>query len=103
MRGVRTLRIDQSLGETDHDRAPTARRDHTFEGVAGVRDEAAAQEEILRRVSGDGELGEGDDIALLRLGLGDAREDPLDVAIEITDDGIDLGESDSDHGHGRTL
>ncbi len=67
-------------------------------GVFHVAHEAAAQQEVARRVAADGELG-GDD----QLGPGGDEfvvggEQATEVAGEIADGGIELGEADA---HGR--
>ena len=59
----------------------------------GRADESGAQEEILRRVARDGELGKNDEVGPRRAGRVDAREDQGAVAVEVADDRIDLGES----------
>ena len=91
------------LGESHHDNGPTRGRDHPVQCGPRVADETRTQEKILGRVTGDGEFWEGHEIAPHRLGLVDDAADLLDVAVEITDDRIDLGKPHSDHGHGETL
>jgi hypothetical protein len=54
-------------------------------------DEARAQKEILRRVAGDRELGEEDDVRRRLLRLLQPGENPLAVSLEVADDRVDLG------------
>ena len=53
------------------------------------------QEQILGRVAGDRQLGEEDEVGARAARLLEPREDPLAVAVEIADDGVDLGERES--------
>ena len=64
-------------------------------------DEAGAEQEVLRRVAGDRELGEEDEVGARVLGLGEATEDALAVAVEVADDGVDLGECESHRDQSR--
>ena len=54
--------------------------------------EARPQEQVLGRVARDRELGKDDEIGLLVLGLREPPANPLRVAVEVADDGVDLGE-----------
>src|SRR5512132_1644040 len=54
--------------------------------------EARPQQQVLRRVARDRELREDDEVGLLFLRLCQPPSDPLRVAVEIADDGVDLGE-----------
>ena len=58
-------------------------------------DEARAKQEVLRRVAGDRELGEEDDVCAGLLRLVEPREDPLAVPVEVADRRVDLGERES--------
>jgi hypothetical protein len=55
-------------------------------------DEPWPQEEILRRVAGDRELREEDEVGARGLRLVEPVEDQLLVAVEVADDGVDLRE-----------
>ena len=57
-------------------------------------DEAGAQEQILGRVARDRELGEEDEVGPALLRLGEPREDPVAVAVEVADDGVHLREGE---------
>ena len=58
----------------------------------GRADEPRPQEQVLGRVAGDGELREEDEVGALVACLGEAPDDPVPVAVEVADDGVDLGE-----------
>ena len=55
-------------------------------------DEARAQEQVLRRIAGDRELGEEDDVGARAPRLVETGEDPLAVPVEIADGRVDLGQ-----------
>jgi hypothetical protein len=57
-------------------------------------DESGPQEEVLRRIPRDGELGEQEHVDTEPLRLSDPRDDPIAVAGEIADDGVDLREAE---------
>ena len=56
-------------------------------------DERRANQQVLGWVAGYGQLGEGDDIGVERGGAARGVEDARAVAVEVTDGGVDLGES----------
>ena len=76
-------------------------------GVAGqagqrrlvVGDEARFEHEILRRVAGDAQLREGGDVAAGLLGEVVGAQDLGDVAVEVTNRHVELGQGDTQHGH----
>jgi hypothetical protein len=59
-----------------------------------VVDETAAHEEIFRRVAGQRELRVGDDVGAELAGARAVVEDLGDVAFEVADGGVYLGEGD---------
>ena len=63
--------------------------------LLGRLDEARAEQEILRRIPGDRELGEEDDVCARVLRLAQPREDPLPVPVEVSDRRVDLSECES--------
>ena len=67
------------------------------------RDEARAQQQVLGRVAGDGQLGKAEQVAARGLGLGHRLEDAGDVAGQVADDGVDLGQAHPDGWHDRNL
>src|SRR6476646_8578999 len=78
----------------EHRRPPRLARDRL--DMALVRsDESRAQQQVLRRIAGDGELREEDEVRALCLRRLEAVEDQLPVSVQIADDGVDLGEGES--------
>ena len=62
---------------------------------AGRADERRAQQQVLRRVAGDRELREEDEVGAGVPRRGEPVEDAGPVAVEIADDAVDLGERES--------
>ena len=62
--------------------------------LAGIGEEVLLEQEVLRRVAGDRELGEEDDLGTRLPRLAQAREDLLGVAGDVADGGVELGQSD---------
>src|SRR5204863_9909352 len=60
----------------------------------GVAAEARSRPQVLRRIAGDGELGEEDEIGALWLRGFEPFENQLPVAVQIADDGVDLHEGE---------
>ena len=64
------------------------------------RDEAGLEQQVLGRVAGDGQLGEHGQVAALRpRPRSSAASDPVDVAVEVADGGVDLAQRDTEAGH----
>ena len=57
-------------------------------------DEAGTEEEVLRRIAGDGQLRDDDEVGGRPRRLRDRGRDPLYVPVEVADDDVQLGESD---------
>ncbi len=93
--------VDVAIGvdETNDGGAMTGVRRHLGQRLEVVGDEPGLQHEILRRVPGDRQFGEGDDVAPGRLGLVVGGDDLGDVAFEVADLRVQLGESDPQAGH----
>ena len=72
-----------------------ARASDLVDRRAGRADEPRSEQEVLGRIAGDRELGEHDEIGRRPAGFGDRTRDPLDVAVEIADDDVQLGERES--------
>jgi hypothetical protein len=60
-----------------------------------VVDEAGAHQEVFRRVAGNGQLWKSNDVGTLLAGVPPPLEDLGNVAIEVADGGVDLGEGDA--------
>ena len=95
----RVVEVAIGVDEADDRRAATGVRGDLGQRLEVVGDEPGLQHEILRRVPGDGQLGEGDDVAAGRLGLVVGGDDLGDVALEVADRRVQLGESDPQAGH----
>ena len=63
--------------------------------ASAASDEAGPEQEVLRRIAGDRELGEEDDVGAGLFGLVQPREDPLAVPVEVADRRVDLSERES--------
>ena len=61
-------------------------------GIVGGADEAGTEQEILRRVAGDGELREEDEVGPHTARLAEPGEDLLAIPVEVADDDVELGE-----------
>ena len=60
----------------------------------GGADERGAEQEVLRRIAGDRELREDDELGAGVARLGDPPDDAVAVAVEVADGRVDLGQSD---------
>ena len=98
-RGVEQVEV--GVDEAEHRRAPTGVPGEPHERRLGVGDEPGLEHEILRRVAGDRQLGERDDVAAGGLGEVVGVQDLGDVAVEVPDGGVELGERDSENRHHR--
>jgi hypothetical protein len=59
---------------------------------AGVREEVLLQQQVLGRIAGQRQLREQDEIGLRLAGRADAVTDPVGVALDVADGGVDLTE-----------
>jgi hypothetical protein len=64
-------------------------------------DEAWLEQQVLGRVSGERQLGKKDDVGCGGAGLRQAGPDLGGVAVDVADREVELGQCDSQHGHGR--
>ena len=70
-----------------------------LQGAQVVVDEPRSQEQVLRRVAGDGQLGEAEQVdAQLAAALG-ILQDLGDVALQVADGGVDLSQTDPQDAH----
>ena len=97
------MQVAGQVDEADDGHAPLGGRGHLAEGLEVGGHEPGLQQEVVGWVPGDGQLGEGGDVGP-RLG-GDpvGVEDPLHVAVEVTDAGVDLAGGDAQAGHRARL
>jgi hypothetical protein len=64
------------------------------EGLEVVGDERAAEQQVLRGIPGDRQLGIDDQVRAGAGGVLGGDQDPLDVAVEVADRRVDLCECD---------
>ena len=64
-----------------------------------VGDEAGLEHEVLGRVAGDRQLGEGDDVAAGGVGPVVGVDEQGEVAVEVADGRVELGQRDAQDGH----
>ena len=91
-RRVREITVEGRRADERHGVGARAR--DLVDGGASRAHEAGPEQEILGRVAGDRELGEHDEIGRRASRLGDRARDPLDVAVEVADDDVQLGEGE---------
>jgi hypothetical protein len=65
------------------------------EDALGALLERGPVEEVLRRVAADRELGDEEEVRLLLLGARQRVRDPLPVAVEVADRGVELRERET--------
>ncbi len=99
--GVVQIAIKSDVADDRHT-TTCARRD-TAKGRQVVGDEPRLEHQILRWIPGDRKLGKGDDVAASRLGLVVRGTDLGNVAIEVADRGVDLGQCDAQPYHAIRL
>ena len=75
-------------------------RRQAAQGGEVVGHERRLEEEVLGRVAGDGQLRKGGQVGAVLLGPGQGGHDPLDVAVDVTDDRVELAQGHTHAGHG---
>ena len=93
--------VSVHVDEPHHRHAPPGVGRHLLQRSAVVGDEAGLEQQVLRRVAGDGQLGEHRQVAPGRLGLVERLGDPRHVVGQVADTGVDLAARDAQAGHGR--
>ena len=96
----RVVEVAVGLGEPDDRRGPPRARGDLLERLEGLRDERRPQQKVFRRVPGDRQLREGDEVAAGRFGAVVGVEDARRVALEVADHEVELGSGDADTRHG---
>ncbi len=91
--GVREIGVEVGGADERHD--PLRLGGDRLDRPAGGADEPRAQQQVLRRVAGDRELREEDEVGAGIPRRGEPVEDPGPIAVEIADDAVDLGERES--------
>ena len=87
------------VDEADDGRAVAGAGGELAEGGLVVGDEPGLHHEVLGRVAGDRQLGEGDDVAPGRVGPVVGVEQLGQVAVDVADGRVELGQRDPQHGH----
>ena len=87
------------LHEADHRGAVAGDGGELGERDLVVGDEARLEDEILRRVAGRRQLREGDEVAARRLGPLVGVDEQRQVAVDVADHRVQLGQRDAQHGH----
>ena len=91
--GVEEVAVE--VGRADERDDPAGRaRDIRERALCGA-DEARAQEQIFRRIPGDRQLRQEDEIGAACLCLFDPRDDTVAVSVQVADDGIELRKGES--------
>ena len=91
-------RVAQAAGlghVADDDRAPGRSRRHGGEGPLARRDEVRLQQQVLRRVAGEHELGEDRDVGSEPFGAARRVEHTPDIPVEVPDHRVDLAQRDA--------
>ena len=91
-RGVRKVAVEGRRADESDDPVATAR--HLVDCLARGANEPGTQQQVLRRIPGHGELRQDDEVRGRPLCVRDRRGDPLDVAVEVADDDVQLREGD---------
>ena len=90
--GVREIAVERRRAH-QRDRVGARARD-LVDGLARCTHEAGPEQQVLGRVARDGELGEDDEVCRRALRLRHRGHDPLDVPLQVADDGVQLRERD---------
>jgi hypothetical protein len=80
------------MGEADKGRDAGRLARDLFQRLRSRAQEARPQQQVLRRVAGDGELRHEEQVGARPAGLADRVHDPLAIAVEVADGGVELGE-----------
>ena len=92
-----------AVHEADDDGDALRCGDDLIEGGEVVADEGGLEEQVLGRVAGEHELGQGDEVGLPLAGLLDAAQDDGGVAGDVADGGIHLRQGQPKGAHGLPL
>jgi hypothetical protein len=94
---VEEVALEEREAEHGH-RPPRAGRD-LLHALLCLRHEGGPQEKVFGRVPGDRQLGEHNEVAAIGLGPLVRLDDARRVALEVTDDEVQLRERDAKPGH----
>ena len=93
--GERVVDVVVALGEADQRDDAVGILGQPVDGGARVAQEVLLEQQVLRRVAGDRQLGERDELCAGLLGAGDAVADRGFVAGEIADGGVELAQGEA--------
>ena len=82
---------------------PQWKRDEGLDGVARGFAKRTAEDQVFRRVAGHREFRQGDKVAGVVTGADDRLANPLDVAGDVADGGVDLTQANPDGPHGDSV
>jgi hypothetical protein len=91
------------MGQADDDDRTGDLPGQRLEGAPVGLDELGLEEEVLGRVARQGLFGEGDELGAQLLGPADRVLDAAQVAVEIADRGVHLGEGDAKRAHDAAI
>ena len=95
----RVRQVAAGFGESHHRGRATGVRGDLLEDLGRARHERRTQEQVLRWVRGDGQLGKRDEIAAHRLGTVVRIDDPVRIPFEVADHEVELRGGDAEPGH----
>jgi hypothetical protein len=87
--------VHVGIDEANHGRDAVQVLGHVLEGTLVIEDETPAQQQVLRRVTRQRQLREGNDVGPEVPRPAGVLEDPGSVAFKVTDGRVDLSEGDS--------
>jgi hypothetical protein len=89
------------VGKAHHDdRLADAQRQLVHRRARSL-EEGGLEQQILGRISRNGELGEDDHVRGQGLGARERRADPLEIPADVADHDVDLGEGQAEGTHRR--
>ena len=80
------------VDEADDDGQAAAGRDDPLQLAQVVADEARLQQQVLGRIARQGQLREDHQVGALGARVADPLHDPVGVAHQVADDGVELGQ-----------
>ena len=93
--GARIREVEVEPGRADERDDAVRRGRDLLDRRSRCADESRAQQEILGRIAGCGELGKDDEVRTRGSGALEILQDPRPVSVEVSDDDIDLRQRDS--------
>ena len=94
---ARVVEVGVEVRRADERGDAVRRPGDLLDRAAGRADEAGAEQQVLRRVAGDDELREEDEVGAGAARLLEPLDDAGGVAVDVADDAIDLCECEPHH------